>query len=173
MLCLQGLQAIFSGTSCHHISVAPVGVYVYHPDYLARPRTNASSEAVADLFPEEKPSPIPFLGMKTHLPTPHTAAAPDRLGFISVISGEILSYFQVFYLKTNLLTQDVLKSKVQSCYLLYLKRAQLALSVNKKVAVLRVIKRNRIALKSTKPRRVKIHLLNVSHAPSESLIFHL
>ena len=121
MLCLQGLQAIFSGTSCHHTSAsAPVGVYVYHPDYLARPRTNASSETVADLFPDEKPeSPTPFLGMKTHLPTPHTAAAHNRLGLSSVTSGEILSYFQVFYLKTNLLTQDVLKSKVQSCYPLY------------------------------------------------------
>ena len=118
MLCLQGLQAIFSGASCRHTSAsAPVGICVCHPDRLARPRTNASSEAVAGLFPEEKPQTLTlFLGVKTHLPMPHTAAAHNRLGLSSLTSGEILSYFQVFYLKTNLLTQDVPKSKVQSCY---------------------------------------------------------
>lgn len=54
-----------------------------------------------------------------------------------------------------------------------LKEAQLALSVNKKVAILRVIREKQDCLEVYQAQRVKIHLLNVSHAPSESYSYSI
>lgn len=54
-----------------------------------------------------------------------------------------------------------------------LKEAQLALSGNKKVAILRVITEKQDCLKVYQAQRVKILLSNVGHAPSESYSYSI
>ena len=54
-----------------------------------------------------------------------------------------------------------------------LKEAQLALSVNKKVAVRRVITEKQDCLEVYQAQRVKILLSNVGHTPSESYSYSI